>query len=334
MAALCHDLGHLPFSHVAEKALLGPQGHERMTLKIIDSEHLKPVWDKLQSSPTYLEEYTERNIVEDIKKISIGEAKWKEITGGIFTPWERIVSEIITGDFFGADRIDYLLRDAKSTGVAYGLFDYHQLIEMLRVLPNVGGGADELRLGIDENGLESCEALLLARHFMHRRIYQYSSVKAYNFHLRRYMLEVFSPKMLENLDTYLSNSDTDVIASLNRAAKDPKLPGHADAKCIIFRQHRFRAIALPDTMKEKDLKSYKAKEKLKDFEIDWEFPIEDTCQESLSFPISRRHIVVQKACTCSELLKLIPAKKSNWVYISPEKDFDLVGYIAQWIPNQ
>ena len=42
-------------------------------------------------------------------------------------------------------------------------------------------------------------------------------------------------------------SDTDVISSLNKAAKDPKLPGHADAKCVIFRQHRFRAIALPDS---------------------------------------------------------------------------------------
>ena len=315
---------------MAEKALLGLAGHERMTLKIIDSDYLKPVWEKLKTSPAYVEDLMERDIVEDIKKISLGEAKWKELTGGTFTQWERIVSEIITGDFFGADRIDYLVRDAKSTGVAYGLFDYHQLIEMLRVLPSVDD-PEELRLGIDENGLESCEALLLARHFMHRRIYQYSSVKAYNFHLRRYMLAVFSPKMLEDLNVYLSNSDTDVIASLNKAARDPKMPGHADAKCVIFRQHRFRAIALPDSMTEKDLKSYKTRQKLKDFEIDWEFPNKDCFAEGLTFPISRRHIVIQRASACSDLLKLIPAKKSNWVYISPDKDFDLVGYIAQWV---
>src|ERR1700683_840254 len=54
MAALCHDLGHLPFSHVAEKDLLGPSGHEQMTLKVIDSHYLKPVWDKLKESPNYL----------------------------------------------------------------------------------------------------------------------------------------------------------------------------------------------------------------------------------------------------------------------------------------
>ncbi|MBM3184405.1 MAG: HD domain-containing protein, partial [Chlamydiae bacterium] len=126
MAALCHDLGHLPFSHVAEQDLLSSFGHEAWTLKIIESSHLKSIWEKLKKSPAYLEDLIERDIVEDIKKVSIGDAKWKALTGKGLSPWERIVSELITGDFFGADRIDYLLRDARSTGVVYGLFDYHQ----------------------------------------------------------------------------------------------------------------------------------------------------------------------------------------------------------------
>lgn len=327
LASLCHDLGHLPFSHVAERDLLGEAGHEQMTVKIIDSAHLKPVWDKLRKAPSYMEDLVERDIIEDIKKIAIGEAKWKVLTGKSFSPWERIVSEVITGNFFGADRIDYLLRDAKSTGVAYGLFDYHQLIEMLRILPSVDRGSDELQLGIDENGLESCEALLLARHFMHRRIYQYSSVKAYTFHLRRYMKANYSPKMLENVEEYLSISDTDVISSLNKAAKDPRMPGHTDAKCIIFRQHRFRAVSLPDSITEKDLQAFKAKNKMKDTDIDWEFHAPEAPLPQLSFPVSRRHIVVQKARDCSDLLLKIPSKKSNWAYISPEHDFELVRFL-------
>jgi len=328
MAALCHDLGHLPFSHVAEKDLLGSLGHEYWTLKIIDSSYLASVWEKLRKAPAYHEDLTERNIVDDIKRISIGEEKWKASGGAPFTPWERIVSEVITGDFFGADRIDYLLRDAKSTGVAYGLFDYHQLIEMLRILPSVDRGSDELQLGIDENGLESCEALLLARHFMHRRIYQYSSVKAYNFHLRRYMLANYSKK-LETVDEFLSLSDTDVISALNKAAKDPKLPGSGDAKCVIFRQHRFRAIALPDSMVEADLKKFKEKHKLSDAEIDWEFHRAELPPNRLSFPVSRHHVLVQKARDCSDLLLKVPSKKSNWVYISPEHDLELVNFLEK-----
>ena len=332
MAALCHDLGHLPFSHVAEHDLLGAKGHEDWTLKIIDSAYLEPVWDKLRSSPSYLEELIERDILEDIKKISVGEGKWKALTGKGFSPWERIVSELITGDFFGADRIDYLLRDARSTGVVYGLFDYHQLIETLRILPSADRGADELQLGIDENGLESCEALLLARHFMHRRIYQYSSVKAYNFHLRRYMKANYSKKTLENVDDFLSVSDTDVITALNKAAKDPALPGHKDARCIIFRQHRFRAIEIPESMTEKEVIEFKKKEKISDADIDWEFCKAQPTPDRLSFPVSKRHVIIQKARECSDLLLKVPSKRSSWIYIAPEYDLKLIDFLENWVP--
>lgn len=46
MAALCHDLGHLPFSHAAEADLL-PEGwkHEHITADIIGA--LNDVWQKM-----------------------------------------------------------------------------------------------------------------------------------------------------------------------------------------------------------------------------------------------------------------------------------------------
>ncbi len=48
MAALCHDVGHLPFSHAAEKELL-PDGydHERLTKEIIQSDEMVQIWDDM-----------------------------------------------------------------------------------------------------------------------------------------------------------------------------------------------------------------------------------------------------------------------------------------------
>ena len=48
MAALCHDVGHLPFSHSAEEALL-PDGwdHERLTREIITSEEMMSIWERI-----------------------------------------------------------------------------------------------------------------------------------------------------------------------------------------------------------------------------------------------------------------------------------------------
>ena len=99
---------------------------------------------------------------------------------------------------------------------------------------------------------------------------------------------------------------------------------------MIFRKHRFRAIALPEGISEKDLKEFKLKSRIKDLEIDWEFHETPPPPERLCFPVSRRHVVVQKARDCSDLLLKIPTKKANWVYISPDHDFDLVNFLENW----
>ena len=180
----------------------------------------------------------------------IGEKIWLEDGGSSLSSWENIVSEVITGNFFGADRIDYLLRDSKSTGVAYGLFDYHQLIEMIRILP-YPDKEKELSLGINENGIESCEALLLARHFMHKRVYQYAGVKSFSFHLKKFMELCILQQDLENISSYLSLTDNTILHKLQMAYSDENHPAHAHAAAILARKNRYKALAtIPDLSKD------------------------------------------------------------------------------------
>lgn len=308
LAALCHDLGHLPFSHDAEKELLGPSGHEEWTLKIIQSEHLSPVWSVLQS------EFPEKNVVADVLKMSIGEKKLLEMEAAFaFSAEERVLSQVITGDFFGADRIDYLLRDAQCTGVAYGLFDYHQLIEMLCILP-VG---PELQFGIEENGMESCEALLLARHFMHQRVYQYSSVKAYKFHLARFMKTFYAQgDYLANLENYLTLSDSEILSALRSSAKDPKLPGHLDADALVRRDKRFKAIPLKEAIEEETLKAIVSELDLPVDLIFWEPAAQKPQLKGLSFPVQTRSGSILAASELSQIK--IPSGGMQWAYIAPQ----------------
>ena len=120
MAALCHDTGHLPFSHAAEKELL-PEGadHETLTAQIVRSDEMAPTWKAMKLDP------------EDIVKLAVE----PEDVPGALPPWQAILNEIITGASFGADRMDYLLRDSLHAGVAYGRFDHFRLIDTLRILP-------------------------------------------------------------------------------------------------------------------------------------------------------------------------------------------------------
>ena len=239
-AALCHDLGHLPFSHAAEKQLLGPAGHEKWTAHLIKSAHLLPIWEAFAKCSI------KRDVVEDLLKIALGPKTWTTLYPDLppLTSWEQLVSEMLTGDFFGADRIDYLLRDAQCSGLAYGTFDYHQLLETLHVLPS-DGKANAFALGVEQNGIASCEALLLSRHYMYKRLYQHPTVKAYSFHLQRFMKTVCGTiDETVSVDAYLHMTDHQILTKLSNASVDAAHPGHRDAVALYLRGPRLEALPI------------------------------------------------------------------------------------------
>ena len=308
LAALCHDLGHLPFSHVAESVLLGQGGHEEWTLHIIKSTHLRQLWEKFQ------QKFPQRNVEEDIIKMSIGESSLSEFYPIPFSPLERVLCEVITGDFFGADRIDYLLRDARCTGVAYGLFDYHQLIEMLRILPINEEG---WKMGVEENGIEACEALLLARYFMHKRVYQYPTVKAYSFHLSRFMKALYKDQFLNgDLDNYLSQTDSEVLAHVRQACSDKNSNLQSDAISLSVRKKRFKAFSLMSVFSEETLQEIKKNLDIPDERISWTLSTDKPKNYGLSLPVQKRNSTLIDASQCSSIL--IPSGSYGWVYVDPD----------------
>ena len=156
-----------------------------------------------------------------------------------FSNTEAILSEIITGDAFGADRMDYLLRDSHHTGVAYGRFDHYRLIETLRVLPKTyEGGSKEPALGVESGGLQSAEALLLARYFMFTQLYFHPVRRIYDIHLKEYLQAwLLGGRFPVDVADHLNLTDNEVMADIWRASRDPSLPGHDAAERIVMRNH-------------------------------------------------------------------------------------------------
>jgi hypothetical protein len=136
-------------------------------------EELNTLWKKLKIQ------------AEDVAKLALGPKKCKLE----FSDWETILSEIIVGDVFGADRIDYLLRDSYHAGVSYGRFDHYRLIDTLRILPASEGDSQEPALGIKRGGLESAESLLWARYFMYTQLYFHPTRRIYDMHLMQFLKE-------------------------------------------------------------------------------------------------------------------------------------------------
>jgi HD superfamily phosphohydrolase len=211
LAALCHDMGHLPFSHTAEKVLLPNGGHERMTLELIRSEELSLIWRELGEKAE-----------NDIIKLAVSNA------GLELSSIERLLSQIITEDNFGADRIDYLIRDAYYTGVGYG-FDSRQLIDTLRIFP-IG---DVLSLGVTEGGIQSVESLWIARYMMYSRVYQHPKSRAYTSHMIRFMERHYDMRV-----PYLEQTDFMVLTSLLEMSKK----GDYDARVLLKMEPAYEAV--------------------------------------------------------------------------------------------
>lgn len=243
MAALCHDLGHLPFSHAAEKELLPPEwNHERLTVDIIRCDEMRRIWDAM----------TPPLKAEDIVKLAVGEKELSKFEKVNYLPWESILAEIITGDSFGVDRIDYLLRDSYHAGVAYGKFDHYRLIDTMRILPgkhdavkagmkqngDISDDDQEALLGIDEGGIHSAEALLLARYFMYTQLYFHHVRRIYDIHLKEF-LKAWLPEggFPVAVEKHLEYTDNEVTVGFLAASRDSSAAGHIPARRLVQREH-------------------------------------------------------------------------------------------------
>ena len=250
IAALCHDAGHLPFFHAAESDLL-PSGwnHERMTkVLIVDG----PLAETISAMTPPIDP-------NDVAKVAISPSGLSASKAESLTEWQAIVSEIISGPVFGADRMDYLLRDSHHVGVAYGRFDHYRLIDTIRVLPvppTDGGEKPQLRqltLGVEAGGLQTAESLLLARYFMFKQVYFHHVRRIYDLHLLDF-LKSWLPggRFCIESEAHVSLSDPKILTEIQAASVDMEHRAHDAARRFMTRRH-YRRVYSPSPVHANDV---------------------------------------------------------------------------------
>ena len=151
-AALLHDIGHGPFSHISEYLL------KKYSSKV--------AVDKIEK----IHENITSHLIETNKELKdiLSSTDRKQIIGLLNgTSVElSLMKEIVTGPL-DADKQDYLLRDSYFCGVKYGVFDLYRLINTLHKYPDNG---DE-HLCIKHDGVNALEQFVLAKYYMIKQVY-------------------------------------------------------------------------------------------------------------------------------------------------------------------
>ena len=155
-AALLHDLGHGPLSHVSETFLEGGEfRHERMTRDIIMSRRIAGVLRRNGIDP---------RLVADLLK--------REAPAGLL-----FVSQLLSSQL-DADRMDYLMRDSLFTGLQYGRIDMRRIASTLRLWDGDGPARVRGTVVVDEKGAESVASYVLARYFMYEGVYRHKTIRS------------------------------------------------------------------------------------------------------------------------------------------------------------
>ena len=175
-AALLHDLGHFPFSHLMDELKVGGRrlSHADLSVHLVLTDDelgrvLSEQWD------------VDRRMVAAL------------IGGQPYPGVPRFLNTLIDGPI-DLDKLDYLNRDAYHAGVPYGRVEVQRLIDFLGVDPE----RDDLV--VTESGVGTVESVIFAKYLMFRYVYWHHTARIASAMLNRAVLDVLLAAGLTDLD--------------------------------------------------------------------------------------------------------------------------------------
>ena len=194
IAALLHDIGHPPFSHLLEtdKVFANFQSHEDWGRMILESEDTEI---GIAIRETLGEERTGR-----LFALYSGQS---EFAGKSIAPF---LKEIVSSQL-DVDRMDYMIRDQANSGAQIGGFDSARVIRALRV--------DETGHLYAKNwGLPAIEAYLVTRYHLYNQVY---------FHKVNQLTQEYLVRVLARAKNLANENKLNLSESLENMLCNPSL---------------------------------------------------------------------------------------------------------------
>lgn len=152
-AALLHDVGHGPFSHLFEPCL-GIK-HEAWSIKAVRDPGTR-IHKVLSAESPYLPD----QVADLIDSNNHKSPSWQKA---------------LLSSQLDMDRVDYLRRDSLFTGAGYGHFDWFRLLATIDVYPRNGS----FELVWPEKAAMAIEEYVFARYYMYQNVYLHKTTRGF-----------------------------------------------------------------------------------------------------------------------------------------------------------
>lgn len=185
LAALLHDIGHPPYSHLLE------------TPRVYATFRSHEAWgrDILESPTTAIGQAVRETLGEERLGRLFALMDGHDVHDGV--PIPRFMKEIVSSQL-DVDRMDYMIRDQANTGAQIGGFDSARVIRALRV-------GEDGRMYVKRWGLPAIEAYLVTRYHMYQQVY---------FHKVNMLTQAYLVNMLERARILAQNGELEVSPEL------------------------------------------------------------------------------------------------------------------------
>lgn len=203
-AALLHDIGHYPFSHILEEMGFFFVDHEERARLIIEDKSgeiyqaLKKDWGISPSRVADVIDYK-----NPTREISERDLRLARILSGTLDP----------------DKIDYLLRDSRYCGVPFG-----ESVNKDRLLSSIIYNPENERLAITSKGISSIESLIFTNYLMYRNVYWHHGARAAAVMFKRIVQEIIShPDSVLTPEDFQRINEHDLMNLIHQQIKDYNL---------------------------------------------------------------------------------------------------------------
>lgn len=226
VAALLHDIGHYPLSHLGEGAysyfkenniadsiIHNESDTQRVTpLYELASSHSKKAHHEHLGKYVVMNNVAIRNILE---KYNLDPEEIGQIFTGEYGSRNMVYTQLLHSSL-DADRLDYLLRDSYQTGVKYGLVDLQYLVRLLMVQSSDEEGNNKM-LVCNKKGQHVVEHFLMSRYFHYSQVIFHKTNGAFEGLIKSLYIKLLQNKrfMYNSLEEIHKGVNSDEFINFN-----------------------------------------------------------------------------------------------------------------------